>query len=177
MSDSNKIIAEIIKDFQASDTSLVKDAIKRNRKDGNVKTFAAMLDLLAKTDEPEVEEAIISFLFDLKDNESVPTLIEALQKDELEYYRSFLVATFWQAAIDGSDHLDLFVKLAIEGDYMVCLEALTVIENFDAAYSEHELLDYENDINEAVEKEGNKDKKELLVSLGDVVRNLPIEGE
>lgn len=177
MENNSKAIDSILKDFQASDVSLVKDAIKRNRKDGNVKTFAAMLDLLANTDEPEVEEAIISFLFDLKENDSVPTLVEALQKDELEYYRSFLVATFWQASIDGSDHLDLFVKLAIEGDYMVCLEALTVIENFDAAYSEHELLDYENDISEAIEREDNKDKKELLISLGDVVRNLPIEGE
>lgn len=177
MENNSKAIESILKDFQASDSSLIKDAIKRNRKDGNAHSFAAMLDLLAKTDEPDIEEAIISFLFDLKDNQSVPALIEALEKEELEYYRSFLVATFWQSAIDGSDHLDLFVKLAIQGDYMVCLEALTVVENFDAAYSENELQDFENDISEAIEKEENKDKKDLLVSLSDVIRNLPIEGE
>ena len=177
MESNSKSIESILKDFQASDVSLVIDAIKRNRKDGNVKTFKALLDLLAATDEPDVEEAIISFLYDLKDNESVPSLIEAIQKDELEYYRSFLVASFWQSAIDGSDYLEDFVKAAIKGDYMVCLEALTVIENFDSAYPEHDLIDLETDILEAIDKEENKDKKELLVSLGDIVRNLPIEGE
>lgn len=173
----NKTQQSIIKDFQASDKAIVLDAIKRNRADGNAKTFQALLNLLKVTDEPDVEASIIQFLFDLKDQESIPALIAALNDKEMTYYHSFLVATFWQSALDGSDYLDLFIRKAIDGDYMVCLEALTVIENFDAAYAESDLLDYEADIQEALDKEENADKKELLQSLGDVVRNLPIEGE
>ena len=60
---------------------------------------------------------------------------------------------------------------------MTSLEALTVIENFDSAYSQDELLDLESDLNEAIEEEEDDDKKTLLISMADVVRNLPIEGE
>lgn len=177
MGKEEKAIDGIIKDFSASDNTIVLDAIKRNRKYGNDKSFKALLNLLRDTDEPQVETAIIEFLFDLKEQSSADILIQAIQDDEMSYYHNFLVSSFWQAAIDGSDYLEVFVKAAIEGDYMVTLEALTVIENFDAAYNEHDLLDLETDLQEAAEKEENPDKKQLLVSLGDVVRNLPIEGE
>lgn len=177
MENTSKAGEIIIKDLKASDTSIVLDAIKRNRKEGNAKTFQAMLDLLKDTDEPLIEEAVISFLFDLKDNESVPILISAIENKDMEYYHSLLIAAFWQSAIDGSDNLDFFVKMAIKGDYMVCLESLTVIENFDAAYPEEDLTELETDINEAYEKEENSEKKQLLKSLSDVIRNLPIEGE
>ena len=177
MENTSKATESILSDLKANDVSIVLDAIKRNRKDGNLKTFQVLLDLLKDTDEPSVEEAIISFLFDLKENESVPALIAAIENDEMAYYHSFLIATFWQAAVDGSDYLEVFVKKAIKGDYMVCLEALTVVENFDAAYAEADLVEYEADINEAIEQESNSDKKQLLASLADVIRNLPIEGE
>lgn len=177
MGKEEKALDSIIKDLGASDNTIVLDAIKRNRKHGNEKSFKVLLDLLRDTDEPLIETAIIEFLFDLKDQSAADLLINAIQDDEMSYYHNFLVSTFWQAAIDGSDYLDVFVRAAIKGDYMVTLEAMTVIENFDSAYSEHELLELEADIQEASEKEENLDKKKLLISLGDVVRNLPIEGE
>ena len=136
-----------------------------------------MLQLLRDTDEPTVEASIIEFLYDLKDEESIPVLIDAILDEEYAFYHSFLVAAFWQSAIDGADYLDVFVKAAIKGEYMTTLEALTVIENFDSAFAQIDLMDYESDLNEAIEAEENEDKKALLISIGDVVRNLPIEGE
>ena len=177
MSQNSDVIKDIITQFKSEDATVVLEAIKKNRKKGNAASFKALLELLRDTDEPTVEAAIIEFLYDLKDEESIPVLLDAIQDEEYTFYQSFLVATFWQSAIDGSPYLDLFVSTAINGDYMTSLEALTVIENFDSAYAHDELLDLESDINEAVEKEENEDKKALLVSMADVVRNLPIEGE
>lgn len=177
MGKEEKAVDVIIKDFGASDQTIVLDAIKRNRKYGNNKSFKALLDLLRDTDEPLVETAIIEFLFDLRHQSAADVLIQAIQDEEMSFYHNFLVSTFWQSSIDGSDYLDVFVKVAINGDYMVALEALTVIENFDSAYNEHELLELEAEVQEACDNEDNSDKKQLLVSLGDVVRNLPIEGE
>ena len=177
MAEDSKAVQSILKDLGASDSKIVLEAIKRNRKEGNAKTFHALLNTLKDTDEPTVEAAIIEFLFDLKDEESVPVLIDAIQDEKMEYYQNFLVAAFWQSAIDGSAHLDIFVKAAIQGEYMTSLEALTVIENFDSVFNQSELLECEADLNEAIEKEESSDKKALLESLADVVRNLPIEGE
>ena len=177
MAEDSKAVKTILKDLSASDPKIVLEAIAKNRKDGNAKTFKALLSVLKDTDEPTVEAEIIQFLFDLKDEDSIPILIEAIQDKEMHYYQSFLVSAFWQSAIDGSDHLELFVKTGISGEYLTTLEALTVIENFDRAYPQSELLELEADINDAVENELNEDKKALLVSLSDVVRNLPFEGE
>lgn len=177
MSENSKVIQEILTNFKSSDSKIVLEAIKLNRKEGNSNTFKALLELLRDTDEPIVEASVIEFLYDLKDEESIPHLIAAIQNEEFSFYHSFLVATFWQSAIDGSDNLELFVKVAIKGDYMTSLEALTVIENFDSAYPQDELLDLESDLIEAIENEEDEDKKALLSSMADVVRNLPIEGE
>ena len=177
MTNNSKAVQSIIQDFQSPEPEMVLKAIKNNRKEGNQDSFKALLSLLKDTDEPLVEASIIEFLYDLKDEESVPVLIEAIQDDEFAFYHNFLVAGFWQSAIDGSDYLEEFVTVAINGEYMTSLEALTVVENFDRAYNQDLLLDLEADLNEALEKEENDDKKALLVSLNDVVRNLPIEGE
>lgn len=175
MAEDSKTIKSILNDFKASDEKIVLNAIKRNRADGNAKTFRALLQTLKETDEPTVEAAIIEFLFDLKDLSSGDVLAEALENKEMEFYHSFLIAAFWQSAIDGSEHLSLFVKRAINGDYMVCLEALTVIENFDSLFSNEEILNCEADLVEAIETEKEIDKKALLVNLKEVVRKLPLE--
>jgi len=177
MAEDSKEVKEILENFQSSNPEIVLDAIKKNRADGNAKTFSAMLVLLKQTDEPLVEAAIIQFLFDLKDEESIPVLVDALEDEEMSYYHSFLVSAFWQSAIDGSAHIHLFVKLAIEGDYMTALEALTVVENFDTQFSLSDLEEYGADLNIAIENEENQDKKPILTSMADVVRNLAVEGE
>ena len=177
MAEDSAAVKSILKDLGASDPKIVLDAIKRNRKDGNQKTFKALLETLGKTDEPTVESAIIEFLFDLKDSSATPELIRVLEENSLEFYNSFLVAAFWQSKLDGSEHLSLFVRHAIKGDYMVCLEALTVIENFDSAFSESELQSCSLDLAEAIEEEKNSDKKALLENLKEVIDKLPIEGE
>tara|TARA_B100001109_G_scaffold255428_1_gene258385 strand:- start:702 stop:1235 length:534 start_codon:yes stop_codon:yes gene_type:complete len=177
MAEDSKEVKSILKDFQASDEKIVLEAIKRNRKEGNSKTFEALLNTLKETDEPTVESAIIEFLFDLKDQGAKDILIQKLEDNSLAYYNSFLVATFWQSSIDGSDHLELFVQKAIEGDYMTCLEALTVVENFDSAFSEDEIQNCLLEITDALEDEEESDKKALLNSLKEVIQTLPIEGE
>lgn len=177
MSEEPKAIKSILKDLGASDQNIVIEAIQKNRKEGNAKTFNALLKTLKNTDEPNVEAEIIQFLFDLKDEDSIPILIDAIQDREMHYYQSFLVATFWQSAINGSDYLEVFVKAAIEGEYMTTLEALTVVENFDDSFSQSELIEQEAELIQAAENESNESKKVLLVSMADVVRNLPIVGE
>lgn len=177
MAEDSKVIKSILSDFQSSNEQIVLDAIKRNRKEGNNKTFEALLQTLKKTDEPTVEAAIIEFLYDLKDQGSVDVLVEALQDKQMAYYDSFLIAAFWQSAIDGSDHLPLFVRKAIEGDYMVCLEALTVVENFDSQFNNETIIELEADLDEAIEAESEKDKMNLLISLRKVLSALPREGE
>jgi len=174
---NNKELKKIKEALQSSNKDSVLEGIKLSRAHGTQESFKWMLETLKKTDEPDVEAAIIQFLYDLKDASSIEPLIEALKDDSMAYYHSFLIATFWQSAIDGSPYLDLFVEKAITGEYMSTLEALTVIENFDSSFPADLLMECEADLSEAIEQEEGEEKKNLLISLADVVRNLPQEGE
>lgn len=177
MKETAEEVNHILKDLTSKNNERVLEAIEKNRKHGNAETFASMLNTLKETDEPEIETAIIAFLYDLKDENSIPILIEAIENPEMSFYQSFLVAAFWQSAIDGSNYIKVFVDAAIKGDYMTTLEALTVVENFDATFSASDLLEYETDLNHAADEEVDENKKALLISMADAVRNLPIEGE
>lgn len=173
----SKQIKKIKEALQSSNKEKILEGIKLSRVDGTQETFTMMLNCLKETDEPEVETAVIAFLYDLKDESSVAPLIAALEDEEMKYYHSFLIAAFWQSALDGSAYLELFVKKAIEGEYMTSLEALTVIENFDSSFPQDTLMDCEADLLEAIDNELEEEKKNLLISLKEVISKLPQEGE
>ncbi|MAY82506.1 MAG: hypothetical protein CMP59_00055 [Flavobacteriales bacterium] len=177
MTTESKEIKQIKTALSSSNKEQVLEGIKLSRAHANRQTFGLMLKSLKDTDEPEVEAAIIQFLYDLKDESSVEPLIEALKNDDMTYYHSFIIAAFWQSAIDGSAYLDVFVEKAIKGEYMSSLEALTVIENFDSSFPSDLLMDLDADLTEAIESEESEEKKNLLISLKEVVGNLPVEGE
>jgi hypothetical protein len=177
MAEDSKAIERILKDLKASDPEKVVEAIKLNRKEGNQKSFKALLETLDKTDEPIVEAAIIEFLFDLKDESAADELARVLESNSMEFYNSFLIAAFWQSKLDGSPYLSLFIEKAIEGDYMVCLEALTVVENFDSAFSEEELQNCALELEDAIKVESSEDKRALLKRMKEVIENLAVEGE
>lgn len=173
----SKEVKELKKKLSSSNREEILDGIKMSREHANQDSFKLMLDCLKDTDEPEVEAAIINFLYDLKDINSAGVLIDAIKNPEMAYYHSFLIAAFWQSSLDGSEHLELFVKKAIEGEYMTTLESLTVIENFDSSFPNQLLMECEADLAEAIENEANEEKKNLLESLKEVVGKLPEEGE
>jgi hypothetical protein len=177
MTTESKEIKQIKTALASSNKEHVLEGIKLSRAHGNRQTFELMLSTLKATDEPEVEAAIIQFLYDLKDESSVEPLIDALNNEEMSYYHSFIIAAFWQSAIDGSAYLDLFVKKAIEGEYMTSLEALTVVENFDSSFPDDLLMELDADLMDAIEGEELEEKKNLLISLKEVVAKLPVEGE
>lgn len=158
--------------LRSNSEDTVLDTLDLIRDEGNSKILPAVLDLLADTDNPEIEAGIIQLLFDLRDEEAVPYLVAALNNQRLKYYYSFLISAFWQSALDGSDHLTLFVTKAIKGDYMVCLEALTVIENFDTAFENNEIQHCASLLMEAIEREKAGEKKELLKSMLEVIEQL-----
>ena len=162
MTTESKEIKQIKTALSSSNKEQVLEGIKLSRAHANRQTFGLMLKSLKDTDEPEVEAAIIQFLYDLKDESSVEPLIEALKNDDMTYYHSFIIAAFWQSAIDGSAYLDVFVEKAIKGD---------------SSFPSDLLMDLDADLTEAIESEESEEKKNLLISLKEVVGNLPVEGE
>lgn len=177
MEELAKAEKKLIESLRSDKPQVVLESILQIRKSGNCRILPSILDLLLETDDSNVEAKIIELLFDLKSQDCAPTLIEAIQDERMEYYHNFFVAAFWQSSLDGSEYLQEFVRAGIKGDYMVCLECLTVIENFDSSFSSEEIMECNADLVEAILDETNKDKLALLEQLKDVVNNLPLEAE
>lgn len=168
---------ELLEAIESDNPIIVSNAVQRIREQGNCRILPEVLKILSRTEDSNVEAKIVEILFDLKDQECAPIIINKIREQKLEDYHTFLVATFWQSSLDGSEYLSDFVDVAIRGSYLICLESLTVIENFDATFNQDEIIECNADLEEAIQDEQNHDKKTLLVHLQEVINELPVEGD
>ena len=113
----------------SDDDAQVLAALARISERGDARSIKPLLNALARSSEPKVQQRITGLLFQVKVKDAVPALLEALADPTLLDVRPTVLATFWNAGLDVREHLDTFVDLAIEGDAEECFECLTVIEN------------------------------------------------
>jgi len=162
----------IITDLNSDDHKKVLTAVKQLRKHGKAEAIDPLLNVLVSADET-IRQEIINFLFDLRDESAINPLLAAIENEKYDTEKNVLIAVFWQSSLDASEHIDFFVNQAIKGDYMTSLEALTVIENFDATFDEEEITDLKYDLDDAIEEE-DSEKRELLISLKSILETLNI---
>jgi hypothetical protein len=134
----------VIKDLKSNDEKLALKAISKLKKGADSSYVADILTALRDTTEIGIENAISQMLFDLKDQEAVEELVTQLNNPEFFDIRVIMLSACWQTGLDLSHRLPDFVTVASTGSYMECLEALTVIENWeeikDAEMLENETL-------------------------------------
>lgn len=175
MSDKkNTRLQNIIKDLASTEEKKVLTAIKQLRKHGKPEAIRPIAELLKSTTNETVKSEVISLLYDLKEQNVVDEIISAIEDDYFIDEKATLISIFWQSSLDGSEHISLLVKEAIKGDYMICIEVLTVIENFDATFQETEVEDLKFDLDEAIEQE-ESEKINLLIGIRKILDELNLE--
>jgi hypothetical protein len=128
---------------------------------GHSQYIPSMIDLLNTSENEQIKMKIIKILLEIKHNDAVPFLIDAIENDNYSSIQETLVRSCWENGLNYSNHLSVFVNLLINGSYMTAFEAYTVIENTEyliSATSSEELL---NQLNNAL-KESKPDRKVLL---------------
>ncbi len=95
---------------------------------GNLTYVPDLLKLLSQTGSELIEKELIRFLADIKEQGVVPLVAAGLKKPGLARAHAGILSAIWQSGLDYSSHMDLFIQLFIEGDYLVALESFTVIE-------------------------------------------------
>lgn len=170
----NNRFNNIIRDLTSKDETKVFTAIKQLRKHGKREAIKPLIETLSKTNNEEVKQEIINLMYDLKDQSVVDEIMLAIEDDLYENEKATLISIFWQSSLDGSDYLSTFVREAIKGDYMTCIEVLTVIENFDATFQETEVEDLKFDLDDAIEQE-ETEKINLLIGIRKVLDEVNLE--
>lgn len=117
-------------------------------------------DLLAAIVERETTRAEKDEIFkNLKELNAGAILIDAVKNSERDEDTIKLLSACWETGIDFSAHLLFFVEFVLQDNFLIAVEALTVIENtesIDAASAEKALALI------AASKKGNADFKSAV---------------
>ncbi|MCE3280235.1 MAG: hypothetical protein K0S44_2426 [Bacteroidetes bacterium] len=131
-------------------------------KAGKVST---LISLLTDPSNKEIrEEALIT----LKKDNGGDVLLTAIASPESDGKKHILVAACWESEINFSKYLPFFILLALSDDYLISLEAITVIENMEGPFEKDHLT-------QGIKKIKEKQKSissERLVLLNDLVVTL-----
>ncbi len=167
-------LKNIIADLASDDEKKVFTALKQVRKHGKKEAIIPLIDLLCSTTNEEVKNEIAAVLFDLKDQSVVEEIITALEDERYNDEKAILVSIFWQSSLDSSEHISTIVRQAIERNYIVGIEVLSVIDNYDATFQETEIEDLKFDLDEAIQAE-ETEKRNLLISIRSAMDELNLE--
>lgn len=163
----------IIKDLKSNDTEKVLTAINQLRFYGQKEAIAEVLAVFIETTNEEVKKSITNLLFDLKNEDSVLPIIQAINDKKYASIKPFLISIFWQSSLDASEHLGTLVRIASKGDYNSCLEVISVIETFDTSFDEDKIIDAVYDIEEKLDDyEIDEEYRKLLYLLKETVSQL-----
>ncbi|MBL7883395.1 MAG: hypothetical protein JNL69_04965 [Bacteroidia bacterium] len=139
--------------YENDDADLDKDKI------------ATLISLLADPKNKEVKEET---LLTLKKEKGSDLLIAAIKSKKAKENKHILIAACWESEINFSNYLLFFTDLAVDTDYLVSLEAITVIENMEGPFKKDELTTAIQKIKE----EQKKINSERLVLYNDLVDTL-----
>lgn len=127
--------------------------------------ISTLISLLTDPSNKEIrEEALIT----LKKEKGGDLLLAAIASPKSAGKKHILVAACWESEINFSKYLPFFILLATQDDYLVSLEAITVIENMEGPFGE-------NHVKEGIKKIREKQKNtnsEMVVLLNDLVSTL-----
>ncbi len=131
MSENNisKHNQQLIRNLFSNREEVVLSVIKEMRNSGNPRLVSAVLTLYLQTDSERISQAIIALIRDMKNQSAVHQLFPMLQDIPNMKKKQSLVAACWQSGLDFSEHLQAFLHIFLEDDYMTALEAFSVIEN------------------------------------------------
>lgn len=157
--------------LHSTKTTEVLAALKKIPEQGNATLVKALLrTYLAWPDEPEILAKIEKILGELKTQEAVPELISALEDEEFHSLRAMIVSVFWHAGIYPTDELGVLISNAIEGDFMVAVEVMTVVENSDVFTDPDQVQDFMLDIDEFLDENPEASHASVLHQLKTVLK-------
>jgi hypothetical protein len=152
---------KIVSDLKSGDYELISKSLEIIKNLGSVDYLPLLFETLHKTSSEEIKNQITKILSQLKSNESVPYLINALNNEKYQTEREMLIKSCWENGLDYSDYIPVFVNIMTKGNYMESLESLTLIENSEFKISEKEYKKISRQILKSIDNLPNNHKKLL----------------
>ena len=143
-----------------------EQAEKKEKPKGD--TVANLIDLICN---PIHKSFKHDTLKELKSKKGEALLMQAILETKDEQKLALLCSACWEANLDFSAHLKDFVQLAVEKDYLVTLEILTVIEDMSGPFNNEELHASVKIFETEIKKDRTAEKNELYADMAHSLRN------
>ena len=98
--------------------------------------ISAIISLLTDPENKELKEQT---LLVLKKSNAGDLLLSSISNQAVKNKKHILIAACWESEINFSSKLPFFINLVNASDYLVTLEAITVIEHMEGPFSKTDL--------------------------------------
>jgi len=120
---------ELLKQLNSSDPVQVKKILQKLEKVANINDLPGIIHVMSEATDQLILNEFATFLSNIR-SKSAPAVIAGFLADpSCANIRTALTRSCWESQLDYSPYLNLFARLFITGDYMLSLEAFSVIEN------------------------------------------------
>ncbi|MFA6125805.1 MAG: hypothetical protein WC699_00740 [Bacteroidales bacterium] len=119
----------LLKQLESRNAADVTKALNKLEKTANVNDLPSIIKLMSGLTEKELLNAFTDFLSKVKSKAAPAIMADALSEPNYAGIRPELTRACWESGLDYTPYLLLFARIFIAGDYLLALEAFTMIEN------------------------------------------------
>jgi HEAT repeat protein len=170
MNTQQKVINQIKADLASDNSSIVSKAIVKTKAKGNEELIAPLVQLYKTTEDIRLKQEVKNIFSELKNKDCVDFLLPHL-KEENNEVKELVLFSMWSSGIDMTDYIVELIEYSCDGEYMVILEALTVLENLEGPFNDEDLFQASTIIQEKIYESKDDKKKELLQSMSNVIQD------
>lgn len=171
---AEKKVAKITKQQQAKLNALsielksgnetkISAAIKILQTNGHANILPELVELLKTKTSQKIRAELMELLNDLRDSSVAETMIELIKDENNKSVLQELLSAIWGSKVDYSQYLPEFIAIAVDGDFMIALECLTIIENLEGPFEERLVLESQLHLRDYVENSTPKEEKKAKI--------------
>ena len=135
-----ELLQKIEKELGSKDETVVTSALKQTQKHGDASLIVPLLRAFRDANEGKLKDAMAETLNTIKLSEAEEIYMEALEKKEFASIQENILSFTWNAGFQPVESVDLITRIAIEGDYMTGVEAMTLLDSMPGPLDEESLM-------------------------------------
>ena len=170
MGTHKKVIDQIKVDLLSNNDQLIKKALTKTRDKGNEQLIDPLFELYSTTKEELIKEEVKGIFAEIKNKNSIDYILPHLSSNSNEI-KELALYGLWSSGLDMTDHIPAITEAACNGNFMVILEALTVLENLEGPFPEEDLIEANSLLQEQLYEAKDGSEKDLLQSMYDVIQS------
>ncbi|WP_251622442.1 hypothetical protein [Odoribacter lunatus] len=122
---------EILKQLNSENPEIRKEVTEKIKNEGDLSIIPSLLDYLSSINDHHDITTIVNLLADIKDNGFISLLMNRIKNTQQPACKSLFLRICWESSLDFSDYAEEFVKILKDDDFIVALEAATILENLN----------------------------------------------